>query len=158
MNASPTVWSRVGGEDPTSHAERTAADWAEVSEAMEAFAADRAQMFFPGSREQVLGQLFEFACNEESAGYLCLSGESGSGKSTILGYLVQQLLESTPTNLAVISHFVGATTRSSSTLETVQRLSEQLVTLSGTDVDLPHDLDELILEFPRLLRGGMRCD
>jgi WD40 repeat protein len=147
------IWTSVVTEGQTDHAGGST-DPFDVRDAMEAFAADQARIFFPGSREAVSRELFEFARSDQSTGYLCLSGDSGSGKSTILGYLVGQLGENPPPDLAVVSHFVGATAHSSSTLETVQRISQELLALSGTDDDLPLHLDDLILEFPRLLSAA----
>ena len=77
-------------------------------------------------------------------------------KSTLLGFLVQQLRHQLPTNLAMISHFVGASARASSTLDTVRRISHELITLSGVDPALPEDLDELTLRVPRHAQQSMR--
>jgi WD40 repeat protein len=138
------IWSSVVAKDGLE------ADDTPPTDDLASFTIGRADSFFLGSRARILQELTDFTV-EPDGRYLCLSGESGSGKSSLLAYLVQQLPDLVRPDTTSIAHFVGATARSSSTLETVRRLSQQLIAASMIDVTVPDDLEQLLLEFPRIL-------
>jgi len=130
-------------------------EFAEENAAMEAFVEERTERFVLGSREPVLNELLAHAEGVDSNGYLCLTGEAGSGKSALLSHFYRCLLSPAsglPPSL-VIPHFVGASLGSTNVHRTLRRLCHELkANCPDVTADIPDDPEKLRGAFPDFLR------
>jgi len=126
-------------------------EFIEENAAMEAFIEERVQRFVLGSRQPVWNELRQHAESTGGNGYLCLTGEAGSGKSALLGKFCQDYRESHPQDL-MIPHFVGASPGSTDVRRTLRRLCHELVTGAALTVEIPEDPEKLRVAFAEILQ------
>jgi len=126
-------------------------EFTEENAAMEAFIEERVQRFVLGSRQPVWNELRQHAESTGGNGYLCLSGEAGSGKSALLGKFCQDYREAHPQDL-VIPHFVGASPGSTDVRRTLRRLCHELVTGAALAAEIPEDPEKLRATFAEILQ------
>jgi nephrocystin-3 len=111
-----------------------ALDWfAEENAAMEAFVEERTQRDVVGSRRTLFETMTGFAERGGEPSVLVVTGESGSGKSALLGRFHRDYTMAHPDE-TVMPHFVGASQGSTSIRQTLRRLCDELaqVEASGT--------------------------
>ena len=126
-------------------------EFTEENAAMEAFIEERVQRFVLGSRQTVWNELRQHAESTGGNGYLCLTGEAGSGKSALLGKFYQDYREIQPQDL-VIPHFVGASPGSTDVRRTLLRLCHELVTGTGLTAEIPEDPEKLRVAYAEILQ------
>jgi energy-coupling factor transporter ATP-binding protein EcfA2 len=90
---------------------------AEQDAAVEAFMEEQLSGFVLGTRERIASQLVAHMIGPHAASYACLIGESGSGKSALLAFVVNVLRQSSNAPI-VISQFVGVGERSTQVEQT----------------------------------------
>ena len=144
-------------------------EFTEENAAMEAFIEERVQRFVLGSRQAVWNELRHHAESTGGNGYLCLTGEAGSGKSALLAHFYRALTGSlqrsaetakafaTPAPFRgqpalVICHFVGASPGSTDVRRTLRRLCHELVTGAELAAEIPEDPEKLRVAFAELLQ------
>lgn len=126
-------------------------EFAEENAAMEAFVEERIERFVLGSRKTIWEELIRHAEGSGGNGYLCLTGQAGSGKSALLGKFSRDHTNSHPQDL-VISHFVGASPGSTDIRLTLRRLCHELIGGTGIVADIPEDPEKLRTVFNDILR------
>jgi len=126
-------------------------EFIEENAAMESFIEERVQRFVLGSRQSVWNELLKHAESTGGNGYLCLTGEAGSGKSALLGKLYQDYREAHSIDL-VIPHFVGASPGSTDVRRTLRRLCHELSTGAELTVEIPEDPEKLREAFVEILQ------
>jgi telomerase protein component 1 len=126
-------------------------EFTEENAAMEAFIEEHVQRFVLGSRQPVWNELRQHAECTGGNGYLCLTGEAGSGKSALLGKFCQDYRDAHPQDL-VIPHFVGASPGSTDVRRTLRRLCHELVTGAELRAEIPEDPEKLRVAFPEILQ------
>ncbi len=126
-------------------------EFTEENAAMETFIEERVQRFVLGSRQSVWHKLRQHAESTGGNGYLCLTGEAGSGKSALLGKFCQDYREAHQQDL-VIPHFVGASPGSTDVRQTLRRLCHELVIGAGLTEEIPEDPEKLRVTFPEILQ------
>lgn len=102
-------------------------------------------------RRATLQQLSDFAIHPRrpsDAWAHCLVGTSGSGKSVLLAHLASALQSS---GVAVLSHFVGLTDKSTSVLAMYQRWFQELAPFDN-EAQTSAAIDNVVLAFWRRLR------
>jgi len=126
-------------------------EFTEENAAMEAFIEERVQRFVLGSRQPVWNEIRQHAESTGGSGYLCLTGEAGSGKSALLGKFCQDYREAHRQDL-VIPHFVGASPGSADVHLTLRRLCHELITGAAMTAEIPEDREKLRVAFPEILQ------
>lgn len=104
-----------------------------------------------GSRRPVLNELQQHAEGEGGNGYLCLTGEPGSGKSALLSKFYQDYQEAHPQDL-VVPHFVGVSPSSTDVRRTLRRLCHEMVIGAALSTEIPEDLESLRAVFSEILK------
>jgi len=127
-------------------------DWfAEENAAMEAFIEERTERYVVGSRQALLDEMTAFTEGAGEPSVLVVTGEPGSGKSSLLGRFYRDHAEAHPDEI-VIPHFVGASQGSASIRLTLRRLCHELVQATGIEDEIPEDVRELVQAFPEFLQ------
>ena len=126
-------------------------EFAEEHAAMESFIEERVQRFVLGSRQVVWNALQQHAESTGGNGYLCLTGDAGSGKSALMGTFCRDYRDAHPSEL-VIPHFVGASPGSTDVRRTLRRLCHELAAGAGLTAEIPADLEKLRVAFVALLQ------
>ena len=144
-------------------------EFTEENAAMEAFIEERVQRFVLGSRQPVWNELRQHAESTGGNGYLCLTGEAGSGKSALLAHFYRALTGwpqrsaesaktlATPAPFGgqpalVICHLVGAGPGSTDVRRTLRRLCHELVTGTELTAEIPEDPEKLRVAFLEILQ------
>lgn len=131
-------------------AAEAADEFTEQNSAMESFIEEKTTGYVIGSRQDTLDKLSAHAQSKSDNGYLCLSGESGIGKSALMAQFCRSYRDAHPDQL-VIPHFVGIGTGSTDVRQVLRRLCHEL----SPDADIPEDYEELRKVFPEYLsRAG----
>jgi GTPase SAR1 family protein len=135
-----TLWERLQQEaenvPPT--------DWlAEEAEFHELFMADRTQRFV--GRQAMLDEMQRFCQQADAPNIFVITGEPGSGKSTLMARFVEKFSEQ-PSQL-IISHFIGASPTSTNLRLSLRRICALLDKTIGGEENLPDDINELIQGF-----------
>lgn len=98
--------------------------------AMDRFLIDRSEGFV--GRHDELQQLVDFVRDETRVSQLCVvAGPPGTGKSALMAMLVSTLKELKDNDPIVISHFVGASTRSANVRDMLARLVFEVTGAQG---------------------------
>lgn len=105
----------------------------------DAFAEQRLVRFY--GRTDALTSLRAYAAGDDPRPCV-VTGEPGSGKSTVLAALVRQLPAEMPDSL-VLSHFIGASPASATLENMLRRLADELLRTLGQERKLPSDVGEL---------------
>jgi WD40 repeat protein len=126
-------------------------EFTEEKAAMEAFIEERVQRFVLGSRQPVWNELQRHAESTGGNGYLCLTGESGSGKSALLGKFCQDYRATHPQDL-VIPHFAGASPGSTDVRRALRRLCQELAIGAALTAEIPEDPEKLRVAFAEILQ------
>jgi nephrocystin-3 len=104
----------------------------------------------------VLSELLAHATGTGGNGYVCLTGEPGSGKSALLAHLSQHSTLSNQPSTVLIRHFVGASPGSTDVRRTLRRLCHELKAgCSDITAEIPDDPEKLRSAFPDFL--GQAC-
>lgn len=121
-------------------------------EAMDAFIVARSQRFRGRERPQRdLRRGVEARLRgEDSPGLLCVVGEPGSGKSSMLGHFSGNYPGDHPGH-GVLTHFVGASPSSTDVEDVLERLWGEVARHAGLREEPPADLQEAAAAFPDLL-------
>jgi hypothetical protein len=128
-------------------------EFAAEAEAMGAFIERRTDRYILGSREPLLHDMLAFAAADGTPNIHVLTGDSGSGKSSLLAKFVR-VLESplAPLNSPfVIPHFIGASAGSTDLRRTLRRICHDLAHAAGNIEPLPLDTKDLVIRFHSLL-------
>ena len=125
-------------------------EFQEEAEQMEAFIEERTERYVIGSREPLLKEMTAFANAVGNPNIFVLSGEPGSGKSSLLAKLTRDLFSLYP-SCFILSHFVGASSGSTDLRRTLRRLCHELARAAGSTESLPLDIKDLIIHFQKLL-------
>ena len=147
------LWERITQEFPD---ERQAPPdpLSEERQAQELFV-QRLTRFFVG-RDETLVELDGLVAQGD--GYVALTGPSGCGKTALLVnwlYGREGFVAKHPGTF-VLSHFIGASTRSANAREILSRLCQELASLAEWTEELPLDLNELSGTFPNILEAAAR--
>jgi len=115
-------------------------DWlTEEAEFHDIFMADRTRRFV--GRQAMLEEMQRFCQQTDDANnILVISGEPGSGKSTLMARFVETFTEEEP---LMISHFIGASPTSTNLRHSLRRICALL----GAEEKLPDDINDLIQGF-----------
>lgn len=117
-------------------------------DAHEDFGKDRARVFV--GRVEMLKNIQDYISKADKRS-LAVYGESGTGKSVLMAYSIQQTKEKHP-DTQVLSRFIGATPESSLGRALLESLCHQISRVYGADEsDIPTDYKELVKEFPKRL-------
>lgn len=128
-------------------------EFAEENVAMDMFVEERSERFVLGSREAVLNELLDHARAIGGAGYVCLTGAPGSGKSALLAYLSQHSTLNNQPSTVLIRHFVGASPDSTDVRRTLRRLCHELKAgCPDITTDIPDNPERLRTAFLDFLR------
>jgi len=124
-------------------------DWlAEEAEFHELFMADRTRRFV--GRRQILDQIHEFVQQPSGSNVMLISGEPGSGKSTLMARFAEELSQQHPGWL-IIPHFIGASPSSTRLRSTLKRICTLINQTIDTFDSIPDDIKGLIERFSELL-------
>jgi len=145
-----TLWERLQQEaenvPPT--------DWlAEEAEFHELFMADRMQRFV--GRQAMLDEMQRFCQRADEPNIFVITGEPGSGKSTLMARFVENFSEQHPSQL-MIAHFIGASPTSTNLRLSLRRICALLDKAIGAEENLPDDINELIQGFSERLEKTER--
>ncbi len=145
-----TLWERLQQEaenvPPT--------DWlAEEAEFHELFMADRTQRFV--GRQAMLDEMQRFCQRADEPNIFVITGEPGSGKSTLMARFVEKFSEQQPSQL-MIAHFIGASPTSTNLRLSLRRICALLDKAIGAEENLPDDINELIQGFSERLEKTER--
>jgi len=117
-------------------------------DAHEDFRKERAEVFV--GRVEILNNIQGYIRKAEKHP-LAVYGESGTGKSALMAYSLQQTLEE-HSDAEVIFRFIGATPDSSNGRALLESLCRQISRAYGADEsEIPSDYKELLEEFPKRL-------
>jgi tetratricopeptide (TPR) repeat protein len=100
-------------------------------------------------REQLNDTLFAFADGHDLVPCL-LTGPSGSGKSAALAHFVESYQRERP-NAVVVSHFIGASPRSTNLRQLLHRICSVLKVRFGFAKEIEDDTNSLIATFRRFV-------
>jgi WD40 repeat protein len=127
-------------------------EFEEENASMEAFVEERSERFVLGSRAPVFNELLAYTGNGVTNGYICLTGASGSGKSSMLAYLSRHLTLKPQESTMLIRHFVGASPGSADMRRTLRRLCYELKAgCPDITTAIPDDLEQLGAALPDFL-------
>ncbi len=131
-------------------------EFSEENAAMDAFIEGRVERYIVGSREPVFRALVAHADGTDGNAVLCLVGEPGSGKSALLGRFYRDCADATEGASAlpgrvIISHFVGASTSSTSLRQMLRRLCHELARTADIRDEIPDDDESLRETLPKFL-------
>jgi len=123
-------------------------DWlAEEAEFHEHFMADRTRRFV--GRQAMLEEMQRFCQQTDEANIVVISGEPGSGKSTLMARFVETFSE--PKSL-MISHFIGASPTSTNLRDSLRRICALLDKAIGVEChQFPDEINDLIKGFSERL-------
>jgi len=117
-------------------------------EAHDDFGKERAEVFV--GRVEILNTIQDYIRKADKHP-LAVYGESGTGKSALMAYSLQQTHEKHP-EAEVIFRFIGATPESSDGRALLESLCRQISLAYGEDESsIPSDYKELVEEFPKRL-------
>ena len=117
-------------------------------EAHQDFGKERAEVFI--GREGTLNQIQDYI-RDPGTRPLAVYGESGTGKSSLMAYSLQQTRKKFP-DAEVIFRFIGATPESSNGRALLESLCRQISeSYNADESDIPSDYKELVSEFPKRL-------
>lgn len=141
------LWERIEAEIGEQVGEERG--WLEEeAEFHELFMADRTRRFV--GRQDFLDQMHAFCESDNEPSMMVITGESGSGKSALMGRFAEEALNHHPDWL-IIPHFLGASPTSTNLRQTLKRFCTYLNQQMDTLEEVPEDIKELIHTFPDLL-------
>ena len=124
-------------------------DWfEEEAELHGLFMADRTRRFV--GRRALLDKMHAFCEGEGESPLMVITGESGCGKSALMGRFAEEMMHNHPDWL-IIPHFIGASPSSTNLRQTLKRFCTLLNYITGSLQEVPEDIKELIKVFPDLL-------
>jgi hypothetical protein len=125
--------------------------------AMEAFVESRLERYVVGSRRRVLDRLHQHVNSPGDSSVLLLLGESGTGKSALQARFAAELQASQEADREiVISHFLGASPRSTTARQLLWRLCRELSWHTGHTESISDVFEDLRNTFPALLTAVAR--
>jgi hypothetical protein len=129
-------------------------EYEEENASIETFIEVRAQRFIVGSRQQIWDDLISFIQSPNGNKYLCLVGQPGSGKSSLLARFAGYLSHHESCDSIVIPHFVGASIHSSDVVNTIRRLCYELISNAGIPAKIPEDPKKIAEDFSKILANA----
>ncbi|MFH1763051.1 MAG: DUF4062 domain-containing protein [Gemmatimonadota bacterium] len=127
--------------------------WEVEDEAHDRFIRDRTRRFV--GRRAHLDSLLTFVEGDPGSALCMVTGEPGSGKSSLLARLVEECEHRHPDWL-ILPHFVGASAESTSVRRVLSRLCGRLGRSLPSSQDVPETLPDLIDLLPELLEEVAR--
>jgi len=128
-------------------------DWLEEEvEFHELFMADRTRRFL--GRKDLLDRMHSFCEVKGESLMMVITGESGCGKSALIGRFAEDVFHNHPDWL-VISHFVGASSNSTNLRQTLRRFCTILNKANGFSEEVPEDIKELLKVFPEWIEKAV---
>jgi hypothetical protein len=104
----------------------------------ENFIENRTRLFI--GRKELLRKLHDYV-NSDTAKILAVYGEPGSGKSSLLAKFYQEITQ--PGTIFIIPHFIGASPGSSSIVNLLRRMCEELKRRFGIEDEIPFETNKL---------------
>lgn len=149
------LWRAIDAEYPPGH-EAGIDPLAEEREAMEYFVETRTEHFV--GRRDFLERLHDFVRDRldgvpGTPGLLCLVGEPGSGKTSLMARFYREYRDGHPDH-AAIAHFVGASPASTDVQEMLGRLWGEVSRATGVVIDRPQGFRQMVHALPRLLEDA----
>lgn len=146
------LWPAISERHPEGHDAAEEED-SEARDALEAFVESRVQHF--SGRSSYLEELHAYVRGRLAGagagrGMVCVTGEPGVGKSSLLGKLARECAEAHPQAI-IFSHFVGADASSTQVQPLLSRLWTELAREAGLREEPPRDARDLARELSSFL-------
>ncbi|MCD6333369.1 MAG: DUF4062 domain-containing protein, partial [Bacteroidales bacterium] len=143
------LWEHIEAEIKTSETEEEK-DWLEEeAEYHELFIADRTRRFV--GRKDILENMHEFCKSDDQNNLMVITGESGCGKSALMGRFTEEVMHQHSDRL-IIPHFVGASPSSTNLRHLLLRFSTVLSKEINSTEEIPEDINKLKSFFTEILQ------